>query len=86
MIYALQFDDNRIYVGMTMNLQCRVREHRRGKNKSTKGRKITKVLKIEKCSDSISARAREKYWRSGQGREKLKKYSGVEQSGSSSGS
>jgi putative endonuclease len=85
-VYALQFDSGKLYVGMTNDLRRRIHEHRKGKTKSTKGKKIVAVLKIEECSDSLQARAREKYWKSGQGREKLKNYSGVEQSGSSLGS
>lgn len=85
-VYALQFDDERVYIGMTNDLRRRMHEHRRGKTRSTKGRKIVGVLKIEECVDSLTAREREKYWKSGYGRERLKKYSGVEQSGSSSGS
>ncbi len=84
-VYALRFENGQCYVGMTCDLRRRVHEHRKGKTFFTKGKKIVQVLKLEECSDSVQAREREKFWKSGQGRERLK-YSGVEQSGSSLGS
>lgn len=84
-IYRLDFSDGKCYIGMTANLPRRVREHRRGKNRSTKHHTITRVTKLEECVDSVAARQREKFWKSGKGRESFK-HSGVEQSGSSSGS
>lgn len=72
---------------MTSDLSRRTKEHQRGKVRSTrnKGKFVAKV--IEECGDRKIARKREKYWKSGCGKEKLKKlYSGVEQSGSSRGS
>ena len=85
-IYALEFDDGRWYTGMTENLARRIREHKRGKTRSTKNKTIVRVLKLEVCDSGIQARKREKYWKSSIGREQVKKYSGVEQSGSSLGS
>lgn len=87
-IYALYFNDGRIYVGMTSDLKRRVKDHYRGKTQSTKNRRIMKIIKIENCPNRIIARKREKYWKSGCGKEMLKKikYRGVEQSGSSCGS
>jgi putative endonuclease len=87
-IYVLVFEDNAIYVGMTSNFGRRIRAHKRGSTRSTKGKSLSKVLKLEECTDSIQAREREKFWKSGQGREKIRQFlqSGVEQSGSSSGS
>lgn len=85
-IYCLYFDDNTIYVGMTGNLRKRLIYHKRGKNKSTKNKNIKNVLEIERCGNRVQARIREKYWKSGAGRKKLKYYSGMEQSGSSRGS
>lgn len=73
-IYALQFEDKRIYVGMTGDLERRIKEHRNGKTKSTKNRKIIRIFKIEERSTRIEARAREKYWKSGCGKEFLKSW------------
>lgn len=71
---------------MTKDLTRRIKEHQYGKTRSTKNREIVRVLRIEECVNRVLARKREKYWKSGCGKEKLKKYSGVEQSGSSGGS
>ena len=85
-VYALFYKDvKRIYVGMTNNLTRRVSEHRRGKTKSTKNRGDFSVSIIEECKTRKEAHEREKYWKSGCGKEFLK-YSGMEQSGSSRGS
>ncbi|NTU98447.1 GIY-YIG nuclease family protein [Candidatus Falkowbacteria bacterium] len=70
-VYALQFKD-RIYVGITSDLSRRLAEHSRGKTKSTKNRGEFTVLYIEECDNRINAREREKYWKSGCGKEKLK--------------
>ncbi len=75
-IYALCFETDRIYVGMTGNLQQRISYHQRQKVKSTKHRGLFTVVIIEQCPDRISARAREKYWKSGYGKERLKIWSG----------
>lgn len=61
-----------MYVGMTDNLKRRIKEHLRGKTKSTKNRKIIKVIIIERCEKRLMARKREKYWKSGCGKEALK--------------
>ena len=86
-VYALRLNDGKVYVGMTNNLERRVLEHRRGKNRYTKNKIVVSVSKLETCVDSCEARQREKYWKSGIGREKLRQYyRGVEQPGSSCGS
>jgi putative endonuclease len=87
-VYALFYKSgDRIYVGMTKNTGDRIRNHERGKTRSTKNRGKFIVKIIEECPDRMKAREREKYWKSGCGKEKLKiLYSGVEQSGSSGGS
>ncbi len=85
-IYALFFKDvKRVYVGMTNDLNRRIAEHKRGKTRSTKNRGEFDIVVIEECEVREDARKREKYWKSGYGKEVLK-YSGMEQSGSSRGS
>ena len=73
---------------MTSNYIQRLKDHKKDKTRSTKNRGefISKI--IEECANRKEARLREKYWKSGCGKEELKKkyYSGVEQSGSSGGS
>lgn len=75
-IYALYFEIGRIYVGMTGNLNQRITDHKRQKVKSTKNRGSFKVRVIEECPNRDMARVREKYWKSGCGKEKLKIWSG----------
>ena len=72
-VYALKSEkDNRIYVGMTTNLERRIKEHNGGYNKSTKAYIPWKLIYKESCSTRIEARKREKYWKSGVGKEQLK--------------
>ncbi len=58
---------------MTANLERRLEEHSKGYNKSTKAYRPLKLIYTEECEDRISARTREKYWKSGVGKEKLRK-------------
>jgi putative endonuclease len=74
-IYALVFRDI-IYVGLTKDLNRRIKEHQRGSTRSTKNKGKFKVIKLEKCIDRVTAREREKYWKSGYGKERLKNWSG----------
>ena len=72
-VYALFFEDvKRIYVGMTGNLEERIKYHKRGKTRSTKNRGTFIVKIIEECVSREEARKREKYWKSGCGKELLK--------------
>ncbi len=73
-VYALKSDvDARIYVGFTTNVDKRLKEHNSGKTKSTKGYRPWKVIYTESCETRIEARELEKYYKSGIGKEKLKK-------------
>jgi putative endonuclease len=64
--------DNRLYKGLTTDLESRVREHNTGKTKSTKPYKPWKLVYFEKFDSREEAREREKYFKSGIGREFLK--------------
>ena len=64
--------DNRLYKGFTLDLQKRLKEHNLGKNRSTSPYKPWKVVYYEKVETRIEARNREKYFKSGAGREYLK--------------
>jgi len=69
-VYVLQ-GRNRRYVGITNDLARRLAEHRSGQ---TQGGRIIKefvVLHTEQYSDYVSAREREKFLKSGAGREYL---------------
>ena len=71
-IYCLKLENGNLYVGMTSNLEKRIKDHQRGQTKTTKNKKILKIFKIESYSDIKIARKREKYWKSGCGKELLK--------------
>jgi putative endonuclease len=72
-VYAIKsLIDNRIYVGMTQNLEKRIIEHNQGKTKSTKGYRPWKVIFFEEVENRIEARRVEKYYKSGCGKEFLK--------------
>ncbi|NQV51273.1 MAG: GIY-YIG nuclease family protein [Candidatus Marinimicrobia bacterium] len=61
-----------IYVGMTSNMEARLSRHNRGFEKTTKPYAPFTLLYSEVCADRISARKREKFWKSGSGKEHLK--------------
>jgi putative endonuclease len=69
-VYVLQGETKR-YVGITNNLSRRLAEHRSGHAKSAQVIGPFKLLHTEKFPDHISARKREKFLKSGQGREFL---------------
>lgn len=72
-VYALHDSPSgMIYVGMTKDLTKRVREHRRGKSFFTKRFQNFKVVYTEECRDYREGRTREKYLKSGIGKEFLK--------------
>jgi len=73
-VYAIQSGkDNRIYVGMSSNVNKRVAEHNRKRVFSTKGYIPWKLIYTENCGESRQiARSREKYLKSGIGKEFLK--------------
>ena len=69
-IYSLV--DNRIYVGFCKNVELRLKEHNSGKTKSTKGFVPWKLFYLEEAESKAEARYREKYFKSGIGKEKLR--------------
>ncbi|WP_026452575.1 GIY-YIG nuclease family protein [Aequorivita capsosiphonis] len=64
--------DGRLYKGLTDNLEKRVHQHNLGQNKSTKGFLPWSLAYYEEFQTRIETRAREKYFKSGEGREFLK--------------
>jgi putative endonuclease len=76
LVYALHSKfHQRIYVGMTSNIERRIKEHNSGQCRSTKPYLPWLLIFTEECEDRIRAREREKYWKSGTGKEQLKKLS-----------
>jgi len=73
-VYAISsLHKNYIYVGMTSELEVRIARHNSGKNKSTKPYAPFKLIFTEIVESRVEARKREKYWKSGTGKEQLKR-------------
>jgi putative endonuclease len=73
-VYALKSQKiNYIYVGISDKPERRIEQHNRGYNKTTKPYKPFTILIIEEYSNREEARKREKYLKSGCGKEFLKK-------------
>jgi putative endonuclease len=70
-IYSLQ--RAYIYVGITNNVERRFFEHQNGSNKTTKPYRPYKILLVERFDSRAAAREREKYLKSGTGKEFLKR-------------
>ena len=72
LVYALKNKSGRIYVGLTKDIDRRLNEHNSGRVFSTKGYKPWWLLYRERAVDRPAARKREKYLKSGVGKEFLK--------------
>jgi putative endonuclease len=72
-IYVLRSEvDGRLYKGFTKDLSIRIAQHNNGKTKSTKGYMPWKLVYSEIVSTLEEALLREKYLKTGQGRDFLK--------------
>ena len=72
-VYAIKsLNKNYIYVGMTDNIEKRLLQHNSGENKSTKAYNPFIFIHSENCSTRPEARLKEKYLKSGVGKEYLK--------------
>jgi len=72
-VYALKsLSHNFIYVGMTEDLEERLRRHNNGYNKSTKRFALFKLIYSENCETGQKARIREKYLKSTSGKRLLR--------------
>ncbi len=70
--YALKSKkDNRFYFGHTKNLENRLLEHNKGKNKYTRHRGPWKLVYFETYSTRSIAMNREKFFKTGKGKEYL---------------
>jgi putative endonuclease len=73
-VYILKSQINSsLYKGITSNLSKRLAEHNSGKTKSTKAYCPWKLIYFEECKTRQEAREREKYFKTGSGREFIRK-------------
>jgi putative endonuclease len=72
-VYALQSKkDGWLYIGMTSDVKRRLQEHNRGYNRSTKARTPFELVYVVETGSRHEAREREKFLKSGKGREFLR--------------
>ena len=71
-VYILQNFRGELYKGLTEDLQRRIGQHNRNKCVGTRGKGPWKLVYFEKFGNRVDARKREKYFKTGQGREFLK--------------
>ena len=72
-VYVLRsLKDGRHYTGYTRDLWRRLKEHESGKTTSTKKRRPFEIVYTEVYELQEEAKKREKYLKSGQGRNELK--------------
>lgn len=60
--------DDKLYIGFTIDLKKRFKEHAEGCVKSTKSRAPMDLVYYEACLDKVKAIKREKYFKTGFGR------------------
>jgi len=73
-VYAISSNSRKyIYIGFTNNLDRRIDEHNKGYNKTTRAYRPFKLILCEEFTTRTAAREREKYLKSGFGKEFLKK-------------
>ncbi|TXD50493.1 GIY-YIG nuclease family protein [Polaribacter sp. IC066] len=63
---------NYIYVGLTSNFEERFKRHNSLREKTTKAYAPFELIYMEEAINRIEARKKEKYWKSGIGKEKLR--------------
>ncbi|MDD4804990.1 MAG: GIY-YIG nuclease family protein [Candidatus Pacebacteria bacterium] len=71
-VYVLKSFDNKLYKGVTNNLERRLKEHLSGHTITTSKMKGLKVVYLEQYDTFIEARKRELYFKSSAGRRFLK--------------
>ena len=72
-VYAIKsIDFSRLYIGISDNTKRRLIQHNSGHTKSTKPYSPWELVYCEKTTDRLSAREKEKYFKTGYGKEILK--------------
>ncbi|MGI9550314.1 MAG: GIY-YIG nuclease family protein [Aurantibacter sp.] len=64
---------NYIYVGMSKDVEASVARHNAGRERTTRPYVPFELIYSEEHENRKVARSREKYWKSGVGKEKLRK-------------
>jgi putative endonuclease len=73
-VYAIKsLTRNYIYVGQTGNLERRLNEHNSGQNRTTKAYRPFELIFCEGFENRAEARVKEKFLKSGTGKETLRK-------------
>ncbi len=70
-VYVIRSEEGYIYVGMTTNLENRLKQHNAGSSQWTRRGSGWQVVYCEECDDSENAREREKYFKNRAGKEWL---------------
>jgi putative endonuclease len=74
-VYVIQsLKDGRIYVGLSENVETRLKQHNKGMKTSTRFYKPWKLLFVEEFKNRFEARIREKYLKAGSGKEYIKNW------------
>ena len=71
-VYVLELLDGRRYIGHTNNLDRRLQEHYRGRSPFTRRHQIKRLIYSEQYHSRSKAMKRERFLKSGKGREWLK--------------
>ena len=72
-VYAIVSEmDGVIYVGIAHDCQIRLKEHNSGKSKYTSGHTPWRLFYSELAGDAVSARSREKYFKTSAGKRRLR--------------
>lgn len=72
-VYVIRSEkDGRFYVGLTSSVKKPVSQHNAGRTRSTKAYRPWKLFFFEECLNRIEARKREKYLKSGYGKQWIK--------------
>ena len=73
-VYILiSLKDQKRYIGLTENLERRIHEHNSGLVKSTKNGRPLKLIHTENFEDKKEAQSKERFYKTGKGREFLNK-------------
>lgn len=73
-VYAISSKNHKyIYVGLTSDIELRIKRHNDGRERTTRFYRPFELIYSEECNSRPEARIREKYWKSGIGKEQLKK-------------